>query len=294
MRKVYIANISERKDQFWDNHWSRCNLEEIVNDVEASPMLPIFLKYFPKGEKILEGGCGLGKYVAYFAMRGYDIEGIDFANETIKRIKKHNPKLQVKNGDLKKLECGDGYYSVYYSGGTIEHYEEGISSIIKEAYRVLKKTGLLIVTVPYVSMLKSAKDYIYFNILKRKKQFFRLLDGTPGYYFLTKECQLNHDSEKEWKFYSYVYKKKEIEKKLSELGFSPFFSKRMQVKWGIRKLLSNKYPVGYNKKRGPVVNFLNKYLFCESEESIISKIFIRILGLFFAHQILYICKKNEY
>src|SRR5687767_12506805 len=45
-----------------------------------------FATYLPRRGPILEAGCGTGLYVAALRARGYEIEGIDYASETIQRI----------------------------------------------------------------------------------------------------------------------------------------------------------------------------------------------------------------
>lgn len=294
MRKVYIFEGLEKRREFWDRIWSKCSLQEAVKEVETNFMLPIFLKYFTKDGKILEAGCGLGKYVIYFTRKGYNIEGIDFAQETINRIKKYDATLPARVDDLRRIDCQDEYYTVYYSGGVIEHYEEGASSILREAYRVLKKDGFLIITVPYVNLIKYLDDLIWFFILRKRKRLIKSIDNTSYLYFLTDTRWMNKRCEHGWWFYQYVYRKKEIEKILRESCFKPIFSKRVQVQWGIKTFIKNAGFISFNeRKNNPYVNFIKKYLFCENEIRSIGRILISILGLFFAHQILFVCKKLE-
>jgi cyclopropane fatty-acyl-phospholipid synthase-like methyltransferase len=55
----------------------------------------LFLRHLPKGEKILEAGCGLGAWVIYLGERGYDIDGVDHDSRVIERLKEWRPSLPV-------------------------------------------------------------------------------------------------------------------------------------------------------------------------------------------------------
>ena len=105
---------------------------------------PFFKKYFPYPPKrILEGGCGIGKYVIAYRKLGYDIVGVDFSGDTIKRIKEEvDEKLPVYEADVTALPFGDGFFDCYYSGGVLEHFEDGPDCLLKEARRILKKGGI--------------------------------------------------------------------------------------------------------------------------------------------------------
>ena len=51
----------------------------------------------------MEGADGLGQYVIYYTGLGYEIEGVDFAQKTIRAIKDYNRDVPVTVGDIKLL-----------------------------------------------------------------------------------------------------------------------------------------------------------------------------------------------
>ncbi|PLX21804.1 hypothetical protein C0584_01730 [Candidatus Parcubacteria bacterium] len=157
---------------YWDAHWSKLSTNELYKIDKGSFLEKKFLKFLPKDGKILEGGCGLGQWVKILVEHGYDIFGLDFAEETVKTLNKTNPELKISKGDVFNLLLKDGGLSGYISLGVIEHFEEGPEKIIKEMKRVLRRDGILIVTVPFQSMFLRFK-YFFNNNQKGEGAFYQ-------------------------------------------------------------------------------------------------------------------------
>ena len=56
--------------------------------------------------------------------------------------------------DLRQLGFRSGAFAVYISLGVVEHDPEGPDSIVREAWRVLEPGGVLILSVPYVNLVR--------------------------------------------------------------------------------------------------------------------------------------------
>ncbi|GBE07650.1 hypothetical protein BMS3Abin11_00759 [bacterium BMS3Abin11] len=68
--------------------------------------------------------CGRGQNVQALK-HGYDISGVDNAEDTIRAVQKLFPDLPIQLGDVSSLKVGNGYYQAYISLGIIEHrYED--------------------------------------------------------------------------------------------------------------------------------------------------------------------------
>ncbi len=63
---------------------------------------------------------------------GYQSAGVDFAKETIERVKEIIPKLDVRVGDVRDLQFPDNYLTGYWSLGVIEHFWDGYYDILEE------------------------------------------------------------------------------------------------------------------------------------------------------------------
>lgn len=160
--KHAVAFYHEKADaEFWDKHWKREQLQEIVRGVkDDGRFIPLVKKYLPKQSLVLEGGCGLGYLVHALQYQGYRAIGVDFAAQTIKKIKEVVPELDLRYGDVCALDIPDASLDGYISVGVIEHFWDGYSEIVQEMYRTLKTDGFLFVSFPYLSPLRKLKIFL--------------------------------------------------------------------------------------------------------------------------------------
>lgn len=140
-------------------------------------------KYVPRFGKVIEAGCGLGKYVFYLRRFGIDIIGLDFSQATIEKLNNFksviDPEAQFLIGNVKQLPFDDNSLSGYLSMGVIEHFIEGPQRALKEAYRVLKPGGVAIITTPNISFSQK-----YFRIKRYLKNILKkILKYPPGDFF---------------------------------------------------------------------------------------------------------------
>ena len=73
-----------------------------------------------KGKKILDAGAGTGRDMIYFKEEGYNVTGIDLADEMIKVAKK-KAKVTIKKMDMKKLEFKDESFNGVWCCATLLH-----------------------------------------------------------------------------------------------------------------------------------------------------------------------------
>ncbi len=78
--------MKKNKPEQWEN-WGKRELKDIMNITNKKDPIKYILKYLKKG-KILEAGCGPGKYVFNLADKGYNIAGIDFNKKVIQENEK--------------------------------------------------------------------------------------------------------------------------------------------------------------------------------------------------------------
>ena len=156
-RLVYVGRPAN--ETYWDHHWDveSSKFQEQIKIKNDGLVIGCTKKYLPPGTRILEGGCGLGSKVYALSHHGYDAYGIDYARETIKKINRYAPELNVKFGDVRNLPFPDAFFDGYWSLGVIEHFYDGYERIVSEMFRVLKKEGYLFLTVPVMSPLRKVK-----------------------------------------------------------------------------------------------------------------------------------------
>lgn len=248
--------------QFWDNIW-----QDLYNRSEYDKPLDIILlkhfkKYLPKEGKLLEGGCGLGRWVYYLHKLGYRIEGVDYAEKIVEKLNRNFPYLNINKGNILSLKVKEDHYSGYLSLGVLEHFDKGPDKALKEAKRVLAPDGILFITVPYFNPLRVLKFFL-------------------GYY---KDNQTGE-------FYQYLYTKKEFQRILKKHNFRiikiSYFGSYKGIKDELFKKYSqkvyNKLKPGKEKQKSKnklfyfIKNFMNFYLF-------------RYL---FGHAMIIICSNNK-
>jgi SAM-dependent methyltransferase len=193
-RLVYYKQAADAV--YWNEHWKNLISSEYYTGAIGGQLgryEEVFTKYLPSNERILEAGCGLATIVLALQKRGYQIEGVDWAEETVARVKSLFPDLPIKKGDVCSLPVKDEYYGGYISLGVIEHRRQGPEPFLTEAIRVLKPGGVAIFSVPF------------FNPLRRIKGFLN--------YFFKKNIR-------HLEFYQYAYGLKEMKGFLEVAGFN--------------------------------------------------------------------------
>lgn len=142
--------------ELWDNMWTARTIEQELEacDLET-PARDAFLSYIPKGGRIIDGGCGFGKWVIYLKKLGYDIIGIDNNEQAISKLKDYDRSLHVELGDILHINYPNSSFDAYISMGVVEHFEDGPLPALREAHRVLKPNGLIFVSVPTVNIMRT-------------------------------------------------------------------------------------------------------------------------------------------
>jgi SAM-dependent methyltransferase len=208
----------------WTKVWENCaHLETDALLAEKDYLSSLFKKYFPLSPKrILEGGCGTGKYVVTYLKKGYDITGVDFSQETIERIRiAFGKDIPVFVGDITSLPYPDAYFDCYYSGGVIEHFEEGPEKALQEARRVLVKGGVFLATVPFLNVI-------------RKIQFSFSKKISSQDYFMKRvnSCSVELRGNVSFNFCEYYFDSKSLEPYFRNSGFLIEKTIPMDLLWG--------------------------------------------------------------
>jgi SAM-dependent methyltransferase len=169
MKKDYVVISDEQTtineiafvEDFWTRRWSKRTglpkTNSVAKRIEYRLMRP-FLQRLPVGGHILDGGCGMGEWTVFLTNQGFQVLGLDISKQTIDRLKELLPKYQFVHGDIRKTEFADASFDAYFSWGTFEHFENGLGECMKEAYRILKPEGFLVVSVPYQNWRHILRD----------------------------------------------------------------------------------------------------------------------------------------
>lgn len=149
----------EATPAYWDRHWQTEDWKKRITRSRKSRLWSrILKKYLPnKNSRILEGGCGDAHLLDAMNYWGYRVAGVDFAAETVARVKEVMANLDVQYGDVRALDYEDGYFDGYCCLGVIEHIWEGYDDVLSEMRRVLKIGGYAFLSFPNISRLDRLK-----------------------------------------------------------------------------------------------------------------------------------------
>ena len=117
-------------------------------------------RYLPdrKQLKILDAGCGTGSNLKELEKYGRAI-GIDISEEAVKFCKLRGCKNVHKVNQEESLFFEDNAFDLIASMDTIEHIDDDCAALA-EYYRIIKKGGILLVTVPAYDFLWGPHDEV--------------------------------------------------------------------------------------------------------------------------------------
>jgi SAM-dependent methyltransferase len=138
----------------WSARWRDESLDRLLQVAAASELTRFLERYVRPSTRLLEGGCGLGQYVRYFAERGVEAVGVDYSSQAVEFHRARFPDSTVLVADLECLPFAEASFEACLSLGVIEHYEDGGLAILAEARRVLTDDGLLLLSVPYLNRVR--------------------------------------------------------------------------------------------------------------------------------------------
>ena len=123
-------------------------------DIRRKWIFDTISRFVSPPAKILEVGCGTGYVSSYLAHKGYVVTGCEYYGEALNLAW---PGFEKVQGDAVNLPFDDNTFDVVCLFDVIEHFQEDLL-LLKEAKRVLKKNGIIALTVPAMEELWSYID----------------------------------------------------------------------------------------------------------------------------------------
>ncbi|MDD4353959.1 MAG: methyltransferase domain-containing protein [Candidatus Nanoarchaeia archaeon] len=165
MKEVYAKYIIDKTKtdyNFISDDFSRTR-EYIWEELR-----PILNKYIFKKDKVLDLGCGNGRYFNYFKEKETDYIGVDNSEKLIEIAKKKHLFADFRFSEALKLPFPDNYFDKVVSIAVLHHIpsEKFRIEFLKEAKRVLKKDGKIIITVWKFHQKKEKKLLFKYTLLK--------------------------------------------------------------------------------------------------------------------------------
>ncbi|MBD0386327.1 MAG: class I SAM-dependent methyltransferase [Nostoc sp. C3-bin3] len=157
-------------------------VERILPEEEPQGIVSIHLKRyefaasFCHGKQVLDAGTGVG-YGAYYLSKVCDcVVGIDIDPVAIEygNSQYHHQNLKLEVADVTQTNFADSQFDVICSFETIEHLPN-IPAYLQEMLRLLKSTGVYIVSTPQVTKTDRNPDNPYHYIEFCRTDFENLL-----------------------------------------------------------------------------------------------------------------------
>jgi 2-polyprenyl-6-hydroxyphenyl methylase/3-demethylubiquinone-9 3-methyltransferase len=142
---------------YYETLWQR--LPEGLEPADFPARLRFLLAHVAPGERVLDVGCGEGRFAGELARAGAKVVGIDIAEEALRRARGVEPEL-----DLRLVEeaapwpVEDASFDVVWAGEVLEHVAD-TAAWLSEVRRVLPSGGRLLLSTPDngpLTLLKAA------------------------------------------------------------------------------------------------------------------------------------------
>ena len=156
--KQYLRQeITKGLDEtYTEEHWAKDQPGKQYYDIHLSTITkheratPIFREYLGKGGmRILESGCGTGRWRAYFETLGNRAFGVDDSWDPLRVAREHDPQMNLARANALFTPFKNDSFDAAFSSYVAEHFEDGPEVLFREIHRVLKPNGIFFVVVPF-------------------------------------------------------------------------------------------------------------------------------------------------
>jgi len=118
-----------------------------------------------RNQRVLDVGCGTGRYCELLAKRGAKVVGIDPSQKMLECARaKITPecKFELRLGKIEDAEFPDNHFNLVVSALTVGHVSN-LEPVIRKLSRILRSKGRLVVSDMHPYWFVSGFDYVEFS-----------------------------------------------------------------------------------------------------------------------------------
>ena len=141
-----LTRQNRRVREFYEGVWQ--GLPEDPEPWAWRRRRALLLRDLEPGERVLDLGCGAGRFVAALRDAGADPVGVELAEAALQRARRNVPGADLRRVTADgSLPLGHGEVDLVWCSEVLEHVPDTIA-LLTEVRRVLRPGGRLLVTVP--------------------------------------------------------------------------------------------------------------------------------------------------
>jgi len=165
----------------WEKAYQKIDVEHLwtIRDIA---FLNVLRKYVKKGDKVLDVGCGTGKFDVLLTRKGAYTILLDFSLSVLRNTREIFHSYKSKEADfiltdIRHIPLKDNSIDVCYSEGVIEHFKNTEKrNILSEKRRVTRFGGYVITSCPNrLDVLYQIYKFLFNAIGRWKYGFSNLL-----------------------------------------------------------------------------------------------------------------------
>ncbi|MDF2956151.1 MAG: 2-polyprenyl-3-methyl-5-hydroxy-6-metoxy-1 [Candidatus Alkanophagales archaeon MCA70_species_2] len=146
--KLHAWGERNRQKEYYEDYWERGG---VIQGPQLEDKRAFIMEHVGRGKKVLDVGCGDG-YVSSILVGDNEVFGLDIAESAIEEARRRGIKAVVSN--LESIPFPDKSFDVILALDILEHLFDPIR-VLREAGRVLKDDGILLVSVPNAANIYS-------------------------------------------------------------------------------------------------------------------------------------------
>jgi 2-polyprenyl-6-hydroxyphenyl methylase/3-demethylubiquinone-9 3-methyltransferase len=148
--------------QFYEVYWQQDYAPPQSDPTTAERMVrleanlrPLILGNRNGGCHVLDAGCGDGAFLAFLRRLGVRVTGVELAEAAAAQARRRCPEADVRIASLEEpLPFDDGAFDAVWLTEVLDHLFD-VHGALVELSRVLKPSGLLMLTTPYHGLVKN-------------------------------------------------------------------------------------------------------------------------------------------